>query len=153
MSALAQRANVSRQTLYNHFPDVDAILVAYVQREAAIDQAALRAVMDNVDGPYAKLEVFLRWFSVIAVNRPPVADIQAMVGPGRTEQADIAENVLAGIIRDGVEAGAFRDDPNAHELAAALMHALGSLRPLATAGANSDTLLARGADYASRMLS
>jgi AcrR family transcriptional regulator len=153
MSGLAKRAGVSRQTLYNHFADVDAILVAYVQLEAAIDQAALRAVMRDADGPYAKLELFLRWFSVIAVTRPPVGDIQAMVGPGRTEQVDIAENVLASIIRDGVAAEAFRSDPDFRQLASALLHTLGALRPLAASGATTDTLLARAADYARRLLS
>jgi AcrR family transcriptional regulator len=153
MSGLAKLAGVSRQTLYNHFPDVDAILVAYVQHEAGIDQAALQAVIVTADGPYAKLEVFLRWFAVIAVTRPPVSDIQAMIGPGRTEQADLAENMLAGIIRDGAEAGVFRADPGSHELAAALMGTLAALRPLAASGANTDALLARGADYASRLLS
>ncbi len=53
MSALAERARMSRATLYHYFPDVDAVLAAWVgqeiERSVATMVAGARAVSDPVD--------------------------------------------------------------------------------------------------------
>jgi len=59
MSALATRAGVSRATLYNHFPDLDHVLVAWMRDELARFQADLDARLLGVEDPLDALGVYL----------------------------------------------------------------------------------------------
>lgn len=59
MSALAERAAVSRPTLYRYFPDIDAVLLAWVSREIDRSVAVLVERAVAVDDPVARLELLI----------------------------------------------------------------------------------------------
>ena len=75
MSAIAERAGVARQTLYNHFADVEGIVLWAVDQYEAAGMEQLRQVIAATEGPAAQLEQLVR-FSV------------ALAGHGRFAQAD-----------------------------------------------------------------
>lgn len=57
MSALAERAGVSRATLYHYFPDVDHVLAAWVSREVERSVADVLAKANAIPDPLERL----RW--------------------------------------------------------------------------------------------
>jgi AcrR family transcriptional regulator len=59
MSALAVRAGMSRPTLYHYFPDVDAVLVAWVGREIDRSVAALVERARATTDPLERLELLV----------------------------------------------------------------------------------------------
>lgn len=59
MSALATHAGVSRATLYNHFPDLEHVLLAWVSDELAAFRADLDERLRGVDDPLDALGVYL----------------------------------------------------------------------------------------------
>jgi AcrR family transcriptional regulator len=60
MTAVAAAAGVARQTLYNHYPDVDSIVVAAVERHAAASLAQLRAMLEVAGSVEAELATLVR---------------------------------------------------------------------------------------------
>jgi AcrR family transcriptional regulator len=56
MSAIAQRAGISRATLYHYFPDVDALLSAWVGREIEASVAAMLASAARFADPLERIE-------------------------------------------------------------------------------------------------
>lgn len=60
MSALAARAGVSRPTLYQHFPDLEHVLIAWVG--GAVDRflADLDVVLARTDEPWERLALYVR---------------------------------------------------------------------------------------------
>lgn len=54
MSALAERAGISRQTLYRYFPDLDSVLEASVADFPAMDEAFRMTILSESD-PEAQL--------------------------------------------------------------------------------------------------
>ncbi|HLI44929.1 MAG TPA: TetR/AcrR family transcriptional regulator [Acidimicrobiales bacterium] len=56
MSAVAKRAGISRATLYHYFPDVDALLSAWVGREIEASVAAMVASAAGFADPLERIE-------------------------------------------------------------------------------------------------
>lgn len=59
MSALATHAGVSRATLYNHFPDLEHVLLAWVGDELAAFRTELDARLRGIEDPLDALGVYL----------------------------------------------------------------------------------------------
>jgi AcrR family transcriptional regulator len=114
MSALAQHAGVSRQTLYNYFPDVDAVLTGLVEMgDGGTDELAAR--LSAAPDPRSSLALFVRIVvaSVAAGHPSPVALTAALPTSHRealaVHQRD-AESLVRRILREGREEGVFRGD-------------------------------------------
>jgi len=56
MSALAQRAGISRATLYHYFPDLEQVLLAWVGEEVDSFVAELARELSGLDDPVAQLQ-------------------------------------------------------------------------------------------------
>ena len=56
MSAVAERAGISRATLYHYFPDVDALLSAWVGREIGESITAMLAEATTIADPLERIE-------------------------------------------------------------------------------------------------
>lgn len=113
MSALAQAAGVSRQTLYKYFADVDAVLVGLTKMASEVD-AQLAGTMAERD-PAAALELFVRTvLEAAAAGHPsPLGLESALPGGARDELRDHTrrtEKVVIETLGRGVESGAFRAD-------------------------------------------
>jgi AcrR family transcriptional regulator len=113
MSALAARAGVSRQTLYNYYPDVDAVLAGMVEMGDA-GAAQLAAQLDDEE-PRTALRLFVAAaVGSVRKGHPSLSAITAAL-PAElraTLQAheDRAERSLVDLLRRGVSDGAFRAD-------------------------------------------
>ncbi|WP_434044029.1 MULTISPECIES: TetR/AcrR family transcriptional regulator [Sorangium] len=125
MSQIAEATRIGRATLYKYFADVEAILVAWHERQIAGHLEHLAAVRDRAGDPGARLEAVLEAFALIA-HEHPTTELSALLHRG--EHVARAQQHLRGFIRDliadGVQAGAFRDDIAPDELARYCLHAL-----------------------------
>ena len=128
MSRIAESAGVGRATLYKYFPDVEAVLLAWHERQIAGHLAHLEKARDHVDDPVRRLEAVLEAFGSIAhaTHREHSSEIAAVLH--RDPQVARAQHQLHDMIRDllsdAAAAGAVRDDVAPGELAAFCLHAL-----------------------------
>jgi len=65
MSQIAEQTGIGRATLYKYFPDVDAILHAWHERQIAGHLAQLAAARDR---PGARLEAVLRTYALTCIT-------------------------------------------------------------------------------------
>lgn len=134
MSAVAERAGVARQTLYNHFADVDTIMAAVYERHLAEAIAQLRQVLEAVRGPEARLALFVR-HQVAAIAHSDHAMIHgSSLSPAVRRRVQYHHRELAAflesILRDGVEAGVFRRGLDVRASALFTLHLMGAASEL-----------------------
>src|SRR5436190_10070876 len=65
MSQIAERAGIGRATLYKYFPDVEAILVAWHQRQVAGHLEYLAGLRDHAGSAWARLQAVLEAYALI----------------------------------------------------------------------------------------
>jgi AcrR family transcriptional regulator len=113
MAAIADAAGVARQTLYRYYPDLDAVLVGIARLVAESEHDLADAVLAS-DDPDVQLETFIRTVFSTAPGHPSPAAIEALLPPEARELVADHEHrliqLVAGILRRGVDAGAFRPD-------------------------------------------
>ncbi|MET1086090.1 MAG: TetR/AcrR family transcriptional regulator [Arthrobacter sp.] len=125
MSQIAQSAGIGRATLYKYFPDVGAILTAWHERQVRAHLEHLAQVRDSNAGPARQLEAVLEAYAEVSHSGHGVPDAArlhqgAHVGHARRHLIDF----LADLLRQGAQAGVFRDDVAPDELAGFCLHAL-----------------------------
>lgn len=114
MSRLADEAGISRQTLYQYFPDVDAVLEGIATVGATgVDELA-RAVGAAPD-PYRALHLFVTAvLEAAAAGHPsPMALVAAVPAPSRAVirgHEEAVERIVIGLIRRGQAGGQIRAD-------------------------------------------
>ncbi len=141
MSAIAERAGIGRATLYNYFPDVDHILVAYVVGQFDQQHAALDARLAGVDDPLvrlrASLELVVGYFASTAHRAASPIGLDTF-GPETQAQVDAAtrgfRDRLAVMIREAVDRELLREDLDPEFAADALNHLLAAARLMAMQG-------------------
>ncbi|MEP6851237.1 MAG: TetR/AcrR family transcriptional regulator [bacterium] len=125
MSRIAEETGIGRATLYKHFPDVDAILTAWHERQVAEHLQQLTAVRDHAGPPAARLEAVLTRYADISYHRHDT-ELAALLHRG--EHVIHAQHQLRDLIRDllaaGAQAGDLRADVPPEELATYCLHAL-----------------------------
>jgi AcrR family transcriptional regulator len=134
MSQIASETGIGRATLYKYFPDVEAVLLAWHERQVTAHAAQLTEARDRAGTPVERLEAVLEAYALIAYERHGHGD--ELVGMlHRGEHVARAQQHLRGIVHDllaeGATAGELRDDVAADELADYCLHALtaaGTLR-------------------------
>ncbi len=65
MSQIAEETGIGRATLYKYFPDVEAILVAWHERQIASHLQQLADVRDQAEGAGGRLAAVLQAYAVI----------------------------------------------------------------------------------------
>src|SRR5918999_5768872 len=65
MAQIAEEAGIGRATLYNYFPDVEAILAAWHERQIASHLEYLAEVRDQAQGAAERLEAVLEAYAFI----------------------------------------------------------------------------------------
>jgi AcrR family transcriptional regulator len=116
LSGVASEAGVGRSAIYNHFPDREALLVAFVEHETAEYVARLRGSLATVTDPVEALAVFARMHVEVLVGRhtPPGRQLNAVLSP--EAYARMAEHVepittqLREILTTGIAAGQMVDE-------------------------------------------
>lgn len=129
MSQIAADAGIGRATLYKYFPDVEAILHAWHERQIAGHLDHLVAVRDSAgDDPLARLQTVLQAYAELAVGsrRHHEPELAALLH--RSRQVAAAEHRIRGmlraLVRAGVETGDLRSDVPLEELVSFSLSAL-----------------------------
>jgi AcrR family transcriptional regulator len=132
MADLAARADVGRSSLYNHFKDKEAVVVAFATDETDRYLAQLRDSLASQRTPSERLETYVRHHvdtsADFHIGLGP--ELRAILSPesamAMREHVVAVEQVLRQILLDGVAAGEFRiDDIDA---TVSLLHATLSAR-------------------------
>ena len=114
MSDVARAAGVARQTLYNHYPDVESIVLTMLERHEAESLGQLRAFLETIDSPIAKIEHVVRQAVVTVGHAHQSAawkvglSAEAQARLRRHSEAVLA--VIVEVLEDGKQQGIFRDD-------------------------------------------
>lgn len=148
ISEVAKRAGVARQTVYNHFDDVDAIVLAILGRRDTMDSSHVDALLDTAETPTEKLELYVRHAIAAREIMGDAAALRQSLSPEARRQIDSHRDATAGtlaeIIAAGVGDGSFRQDLDPElnaSLITGLLSGVGD-RPRGSAAATSGQVIA-----------
>ncbi|MBT2548987.1 TetR/AcrR family transcriptional regulator [Arthrobacter sp. ISL-65] len=125
MSQIAQGAGVGRATLYKYFPDVEAVLAAWHERQIHEHLERLAQARLSADGPARQLAAVLEAYAIMAHSRHGGALAARLHQSPHVSHAHRHLNdFLTDLLRAGAEAGDVRGDVAPEELAGYCLHAL-----------------------------
>jgi AcrR family transcriptional regulator len=125
MSQIAQGAGIGRATLYKYFPDVDAILTAWHERQIQAHLEQLARVRDSIQDPARRLDAVLEAYALMSQRHgadPASAQLHRAAHVGHAQQQ--LKDLIAELLTDGVRTGIYRNDVSPEELAGYCLHAL-----------------------------
>jgi AcrR family transcriptional regulator len=128
MSQIAEQTGIGRATLYKYFPDVEAILLVWHERQISGHLQQLAEVRDQAGEASERLEAVLEAYALISHQSHGHHGTELAAFLHRDEQLAPAQQQVRGMIRDllieGAETGEVRDDVAPDELAGYCLHAL-----------------------------
>jgi AcrR family transcriptional regulator len=134
MSQIAEKTGIGRATLYKYFPDVEAILLDWHERQISGHLHHLAEVRDQADDPRERLKAVLEAYAVISHESHGHHNRELAAFLHRDEQVSRAQRQLHTMVRDvvaeGAESGELRDDVAPDELATYCLHALAAATSL-----------------------
>jgi AcrR family transcriptional regulator len=137
MSEIAEKTGIGRATLYKYFPDVEAILLAWHEREIAGHLQQLEEIRDRTTGAANRLEAVLEAYARLSQHGHHDAQMIGVLH--RDPSVARGRQQVRGMIRDllveGAEAGELRDDVAPDELARYCLHAIGAAQGLSSKAA------------------
>jgi AcrR family transcriptional regulator len=127
MSQIAEEAGIGRATLYKYFPDAQAVLTAWHERQIRAHLDQLTAAVDPAALAVVRLQAVLRTYAHIQQHAARHhRELAALLHRG--EHVERAHQRLCGFIQDliaeAARDGDIRDDLAPDELAAYCLHAL-----------------------------
>ena len=137
MSGVAESAGVARQTLYNHYPDVDSIVAEAISRHNRESIDLLEASIRVVDLPEEKLEQLVRHVVSIGAHAHHALGFQhglsaeARATLGAYDEA--LDRHIREVLAEGQRTGVFRSDLTRDVDATLIRHVLNGLLELAAA--------------------
>jgi AcrR family transcriptional regulator len=139
MSQVAEDAGIGRATLYKYFPDVDAMIAAWHERQVTAHLDRLVAARDAAGDAGDRLAAVLHAYAEIA--REPHGRHGAEMVASLHASAHVAEahdqlrRLLHDVLAGAVGSGHVRDDVAVEELVGYCLHALSAAGDLASAAA------------------
>jgi AcrR family transcriptional regulator len=128
MSQIAEETGIGRATLYKYFSDVEAILLAWHERQIAAHLEHLAEVRDRASDAGERLEAVLEAYALLSHGSHGHHDTELAAFLHRDEHVAQAQQQLFDMIRDlltkDAETGALRSDVAPDELASYCLHAL-----------------------------
>lgn len=158
LSGVAAAAGVGRSAMYNHFPDRQALLVAFVEDEAARYVADLDSALAGASSPPECLAVFarLQLHRLAQFHLPPGQALAGALDPQAYRRiaahADPIGDRLTAILRAGAADGSMVDEDPA-VLAALVSAALSSRRIVDTGPSELDATVRTAVRAVLRMVS
>jgi len=139
MARIADETGIARATLYKYFPSVEAILLAWHERQITSHLDQLTEIQDRAGTAVARLAAVLDAYAHIVHESRARHDVELAAFLHRDEQVVRAQHrlhdLIARLITDAVDSGHVRDDVAADELATYCLHALTAATSLTTAAA------------------
>lgn len=137
MSRIASEARIGRATLYKYFPDLEAILVAWHERQVSAHVDQLAEIACQYATHSQRLEAVLQGYAWMIHDRPHGTDISSLLHRSEhvAEAHDRLTQLLVGLLAQAAQSGDVRDDVAPAELAAYCVHALGAAAGLRSAAA------------------
>ncbi len=139
MSEIAEKTGIGRATLYKYFPDPEAILIAWHERQVTGHLEYLATVRDQAGDAAERLEAVLEAYAVIHQRRgqhrrDEHLDTELAAFLHRDEHLAQPQRRLHDMIRDllaqAAQAGDIRDDMAPDEVASYCLHALAAASSL-----------------------
>ncbi len=130
MSQIAEEAGIGRATLYKYFPNVEAILLAWHERQVTGHLEHLAEVRDQGGDAGERLEAVLEAYALISHERfsheYPGPELAALLHRGVhvTGAQEQVHDMLRDLLTEGAASGDVRDDVAPEELAVYCLHAL-----------------------------
>jgi AcrR family transcriptional regulator len=138
MSQIAEETGIGRATLYKYFPDVEAILLAWHDRQITGHLEYLAEVRDQTGDAGERLEAVLEAYAFISRESRGHHETEFAAFLHQDERVARAQHqvheMVRGLLTEAVETGDVRDDVVPDELASYCLHALAAastLRPKA----------------------
>lgn len=134
MSQIAEKTGIGRATLYKYFSDVEAILLAWHERQITGHLEYLAEIRDQAGDASERLEAVFEAYALISYESHGRHDPELVAFLHRGEEVVRAQQQLSDFIRDllteGARTGDLRDDVPPDELASYCLHALLAARSL-----------------------
>ena len=128
MSRVAKETGIGRATLYKYFPDVEAILLAWHDRQISAHLAYLDQVRGQAVGAAERLQAVLEAYALLSRDSRGHHDSDYGAFLHRDERVARAQHEVHTMIRDllieATKTGDVRDDVPPDELASYCLHAL-----------------------------
>ena len=126
MSQIAAATGIGRATLYKYFPDVEAILIAWHDRQITRHLRQLAEARDAAAAPADRLEAVLETFALIQHQHHDTEFPVALLHRGEhvARAREQLQDLVADLLAAGAKAGTIRSDIAPGELASFCMHAL-----------------------------
>lgn len=136
MSQIAEAAGIGRATLYKYFPDVEAVMVAWHERQVTTHMQHLMGLPGQGSPPGERLATVLRGYAVMA-RQQDGTELSTLLHHGehvlraRQHLSDFIQALLV----EAVRSGDVRDDIAPGELVNYCLHALQAASDLSDEGA------------------
>ncbi|MEX0625283.1 MAG: TetR/AcrR family transcriptional regulator [Chloroflexota bacterium] len=134
MSQIAEATGIGRATLYKYFPDVEAILRAWHERQIGAHLGYLVEVKEGAGNAGQRLEAVLGAYASISQQSSAHHDTELAAFLHRDHQIAEAQGKLRSLIRgllvEAARSGDVRTDIAPDELANYCLHALAAARSL-----------------------
>ncbi len=134
MSQIAEKTGIGRATLYKYFSDVEAILLAWHERQITGHLKYLAELRDQAGDAGERLEAVLEAYALMSHESHGHHDTELAAFLHRDDQVARAQQQLRDMIRDllteAAETGDVRDDVGPEELASYCLHALAAASSL-----------------------
>src|SRR5918993_954129 len=130
MSQIAERTGIGRATLYKYFPDVEAILFAWHERQITTHLAQLEELRDQPGDAGQRLEAVLEAYALISHDRfsheHPGPEVAALLHRAAhlTRAQQHVHDLIKDLLTEVAATGNLRDDVAPDELATYCLHAL-----------------------------
>jgi AcrR family transcriptional regulator len=132
MTQVAAEAGIGRATLYKYFPDVEAILLAWHERQITGHLEHLRRLRDQAGDAGDRLAAVLEAYALISHGSRGHHDARVAAFLHRDEHVDRAQqelrDMIRGLLTEAAATGAVRDDVAPDELATYCLHSLAAAR-------------------------
>lgn len=125
MSQIAERAGIGRATLYKYFSDVEAVLMAWHERQVTSHLQHLAAIRDESGSPGERLEAVLEAYALMA-HEHHGTELAALLHRGEhvARAQKQLRSFIADLLAEGARNGELRHDVAPDELASYCLHAL-----------------------------
>jgi AcrR family transcriptional regulator len=139
MSEIAEKTGIGRATLYKYFPDVEAILLAWHERQINHHLGYLGRIRDEARDPGRRLVAVLEAYALIVYGSREHRDSELAALLHGDKQVAVAEqklrDMIAEMLLEGAETGHVRDDVDPDELVSYCLHALTAASSLSSKAA------------------